>query len=500
VLVLEAGPADRHPYIKVPAAFPKLFGSRIDWADRTEPQPALGGRRIFFPRGRVLGGSSSINAMMWVRGTAADFAAWERVAGPGWAWQAVLPYFRRAERTDRRVSGHAETLGRDGPLSISLPRELNPLTRAWLEAARSLGMAELAQNADARDGVAPTLLTQRHGRRQSAADAYLRPAMRRANLLVRTGALVERVAFEGRRAVGVAYLHGRRRRFAAARAEVLLAAGAVGSPTILQRSGVGPSAVLSELGIATVIDLPGIGSNLQDHLVSGLVVESRSQQTLAAAQSPRELWRFARSRRGLLTSNVAEGYGYLRSDPALSDPDLELIFAPVAFLAEGLVVPRVHGVTCAAVLLQPESRGTVRIRSADPREPPRIDPRYLSDPAGADAARLAVGVRWCIRVLSRPPLASLTGATIQPAGAAGEDVVQASLRDCAQTLYHPVGTCAMGLAAGCVLDPELRVRGVGNLRVADASAIPLLGRGHTNAPTIMLAERASDLLRLGRAG
>ncbi len=495
VLLLEAGPANRHPFIAIPAAFPRLFGSRLDWGDRTAPQPALGGRRVLFPRGRVVGGSSSINAMMWVRGMAADYDAWARVAGPGWSWDAVQPYFRRAEHAEGDGMPANGTMGRDGPLSITLPRELNPLTAAWLDAAHSLGLAELAQNADEHDGVAPALLTQRRGRRHSVADAYLCPARHRPNLVVRTGVLVDRVVFDGRRATGVEYLLGRRREVARARAEVVVAAGAIGSPALLLRSGLGPAATLRALGIPPVADLPAVGSNLQDHLTTGLVVESRMPVTLAAAQSLRQLVRYVLTRRGLLTSNVAEGYGYLRSDPALPAPDLELIFAPVAFLDEGLTVPSVHGMTCAAVLLQPESRGVVALQDADPASPPRIDPRYLSDERGADAATLAAGVRFCLRVLAAPPLAALAGPTIQPAETDGEELVAASLRDFAQTLYHPVGTCAMGLGRDSVLDGDLQVRGVAQLRVADASAIPRIVRGHTNAATVMLAERASDLVR-----
>jgi len=497
VLLLEAGPPDRHPYVKIPAAFPKLFGSRLDWGERSEPQEALGGRRVYLPRGRLLGGSSSINAMMWVRGLPADYAAWEELAGPGWGWPDALAYFRRIEDTAAPLAAaDPGQHGRGGPLSISPPRQLNPLTSAWLEAARTLGMPLLEQNGAASHGVAPAALSQRHGRRHSAADAYLRPALRRTNLTVRTGMLVDRVLVADGRAVGVAYRRGGREAIAAAD-EVVLAAGTVGSPALLQRSGIGPAPLLRRLGIEVVADVAGVGAGLADHLASGVVVESRLPLTLAAAERPVELWRFVTRRRGLLTSNVAEGYGYLRSDPALSLPDLEVIFAPVAFLEEGLVVPKEHGLTLAAVLLTPESRGSVAITAPDPAAAPAIDPRYLSDPAGADAARLSAGVRWCLRVLTCEPLASLAGRRLLPAGELADDevVVAASLRDNAQTLYHPVGTCAMGSAATSVVDPELRLRAVAGLRVVDASAIPRLVRGHTNAATMMLAEKASDLMR-----
>jgi choline dehydrogenase-like flavoprotein len=495
VLLLEAGPPDRHPLIKIPAAFPRLFGSSVDWGDRTEPQPELGGRRVYFPRGRVLGGSSSINAMMWVRGLAADYDAWAAQLGEAWGWRSVLPYFHRAEAVDRGLGDDDGLYGRAGRLAVAPPRDANPLTAAWIEAARSLGLPALRQNALDGEGVALALLTQRRGRRHSLADAYLRPARRRPNLAVRTGALVERVVVEGRRACGVAYLLGRRREVALARGEVVVAAGAVGSPLVLLRSGIGPAATLAAFGITTVADSPGVGANLQDHLTTGLVVESRLPATLAAAQSPRQLWRFLTSGTGMLTSNIAEGYGYLRSDAGVATPDLELIFAPVAFLDEGLSVPTVHGMTCAAVLLQPDSRGSVSLRSPDPAAPARIDPRYLSDERGRDATTLAEGVRFCLRVVAQPPLAGLAGAVIQPAGTTGEELVASSVRNYSQTLYHPVGTCAMGRERTSVLDPELRVRGVEGLRVADASAMPTIVRGHTNAATVMLAERASDLLR-----
>ena len=493
VLVLEAGPPDRHPFVHVPAAFPRLFGGRLDWDLVTVPQPGLGGRTVHWPRGRVVGGSSSLNAMMWLRGGAADYDAWATVAGPDWSWASVLPYFRRAEDWS---SGAGPDRGSGGPIPVQPLVDPNPLTAAFVAAARNAGFPDsVPAGGPVVEGVATTPVNQRRGRRVSAADAYLKPALRRPNCALRTGAAVRAVRFDGRRAVGVAYRAGGTDRLARARREVLLAAGAIGSPQLLLCSGVGPAQALQALGIPVVADRPTVGTGLQDHLASGIAVSSRAPVTLTGATSPRALARYLARRRGPLTSNVAEAVAFVRSSPAAEAPDLELVFLPVPFLDEGRRMPTEHGVSLAAVLLQPASRGTVSLAHPDPAVPARIDPAYLSDPDGADAALLADGVRRCQALLATEPLAGALGDVLAPAGRTGEAAVAAAVRDLSQTLYHPAGTCAMGTAPDSVTEPDGRVRGVAGLRVIDASVLPRLVRGHTHAPTVMVAERLADALR-----
>jgi len=492
VLLLEAGPRDRNPLVHVPAAFPRLFKSDLDWDYQTVPQAGLAGRSVYWPRGKVLGGCSSINAMMWVRGVAADFDAWAEVAGPGWSYASVAEHFARIEDVEGATGA---TVGRGGPVPVRRLRDPNPLTRSFVDSAIRCGIPRAAEpHVGSGEGVGETLVTQSRGRRVSAADAYLRPARQRRNLVVRTGAHCLHVAVEEGRATGVVYREGAMVRRAGARREVLLAAGALGSPQLLMCSGIGPARTLVASGVRPLVDSPGVGENLQDHLTAGIAIAALRPVTLRRAQSPRELVRYLLGRRGMLTSSVLEAYALLRGDADATAPDLEIGFAPSLFLDEGLTLPRAHGVTVAAVLLQPLSRGTVRISSPDPTVAPVVDPCYLSDPGGRDRRTLAIGVRLCARIAATPPLSSELGTVVAPAGVEGEELVDAAIRDLAQTLYHPVGTCRMGADAASVVDPELRVRAVTGLRVVDASVMPRIVRGHTHAATVMIAERAAQLV------
>lgn len=494
VLLLEAGPKDRAMNLHIPAAFAKLFRSRYDWSYDTEPQPQLGGRQLFWPRGRVLGGCSSVNAMMWVRGLAADYDGWGEVAGSGWNFESVLDYFRRIEDTERPDGAHQ---GRGGPMRVSRQQEPNPLTGEFLAACEHAGIPRAPQvNAACAEGMVETMVSVHNGRRWSAVDGYLRRARRRRNLVVRTGAQVTRVLFEGQRAVGVEYLRGDRREAVAANAEVILSGGAINTPQMLQLSGIGPAEHLRDHGIDVRVDSPAVGSNLQDHLTTGFVAGTDSTATMFTAESPRQLLRYLTTRRGMLASNVAEAYGFVRTDPALQHPDVELVFVPVPFMGEGLIAPPAHGVTAVAILLQPESRGTVRLGSADPLAPAKVDPGYLSDPQGNDRRTLDDGLQIVERILSAPPLADRIGDLLQPVGELGAaETRHSAIEQHSQTLYHPTSTCRMGRDPDSVVDPELRVRGVEGLRVADASVMPSVIRGHTNAPSIMIGERAADLIR-----
>jgi choline dehydrogenase len=485
VLLLEAGPRDRKLEIRVPAAFSRLFGTALDWGYRTVPQEGLGGREIAFPRGRVLGGCSSTNAMMVLRGHPLDQRAW---TAPGWSWAEVEPYYRRSA---------------DGPFPLAVLRDRHPLTDDFLEAAAATGIPPSADlNGEETDGAGLVPVSQRRGRRWSVADGFLRPALRRPNLTLVTGALATRVLLEDGRATGVSYRLGDREEEAAAGREVLLAGGAINSPQLLLLSGIGPRAELERHGIDVTHELPGVGRNLRDHLANGVLALTKAGvETLYSAESLRNLARFLLRRRGPLTSNVAEAAAFVRTRAELEAPDLELIFAPVLYEEGGAVPPSAHGITVATILLQPRSSGTVMLRSADPAVPPLIDPRYLTDPGGEDVRVLLAGLRLARRVLAAEPLARrLEREHLPGEGARTDDELLQHLREQSQTLYHPVGTCRLGTAGDpeAVVDGELRVRGLQGLRVVDASAIPGLPRGHPNWPTVMLAERAADLI-LGAA-
>ncbi|HSD76848.1 MAG TPA: GMC family oxidoreductase N-terminal domain-containing protein [Solirubrobacteraceae bacterium] len=458
VLLLEAGGEAGRREIRIPAAFSRLYRSEVDWGYSTVPQPRLDGREIVFPRGKVVGGSASINAQIALRGHRADYDGW---GVPGWSWADVEPYFERSAA---------------GGFALAPLRDPNPLTAAFVEAAVEAGIPRSPDlNAPEPEGVGLVTVNQRRGRRWSVADGYLAPARRRPNLTVLTGALATRILLGGDRAAGVACLRDGRSRELRARREVVLCAGAIGSPHLLLLSGIDP---------------PGVGENLRDHVVGGVLASSTSTRTLYAAESPASVLRYLLLRRGPLTSNVAEAVALVRTRPELPAPDLELVFAPVLFDDEGLQPPSEHGLTIGTMPLQPASTGSVWLRSGDPLEPPAIDPAYLT--AKEDVRVLLDGVRLARRLLATRALAPHVRAELLPgADAQSDEQLVEVMRAKAHTLYHPVGTCALGT----VVDPELRVRGVAGLRVADASVIPRLPRGHTNWPTVMVAEKAAGLLR-----
>ncbi|OBF38697.1 glucose-methanol-choline oxidoreductase [Mycobacterium sp. ACS1612] len=472
VVVLEAGPRDKDKFIHIPAGFAKLFRSAMDWDYLTEPQKQLDGREIYWPRGKVLGGSSSMNAMMWVRGFPADYDEWAQYAGEQWNNANVEKYFRRIE---------------SGPLVLSAQRSPRKSTAAWLAAVGECG----------HHGFVETLVTQRRGARWSTADAYLKPALQRKNLTLHTEAVVTRILFDGTRATGVEFEQLGQRRVVRAAREVVLCAGAINSPQLLMVSGVGPRGHLAEHGIDVVADVPDVGANLIDHLVVPLGFDV-PDDTLFAAEKPLELVNYLLRRRGMLTSNVGEAYGFVKSRDDLDHPDLELIFAPAPYFEEGLGDPYDrHAVVMGPILLKPHSRGTITLRSADPNHKPVIDPKYLTDDAGADRAALMAGLRMCADIAKTAALKGIIGKVARPLGATelDDETLERALNSLSHTLYHPVGTCRMGSDDASVVDPELRVRGVDGLRVADASVMPTIIRGHTHAPSVLIGEKAADLIR-----
>jgi len=489
VLLLEAGGEDRKREIRIPAAFSKLYRTDVDWSYATVPQERLAGRQIYVPRGKVLGGSSSINAQMVIRGHRADYDGWAANGVDGWSWQDVLPYFERS------------TADGGGPFEIAEHRDRNRLTEALVDAARETGVPHCDDlNAPEPEGVGYVRVSQRAGRRWSVADGYLHPARERPNLTVLTGAHATRVLLQGRRATGVSYRSPGGEDNARARREVILCGGAFNTPQLLLLSGIGPREHLAEHGIELAHELPGVGRNLQDHLAAGVLATTTTGGTLYAAESARSIARYLLFRRGLLTSNVVEAAALVRTRPELRAPDLELLLAPVLFVDEGLAPPPRHGVTVGAVVLQPKSVGWVGLRSPDPFDSPLIEPRYLSDPEGEDLRVLVDGVRLARKILAAPAFAPHLDEELEPGPTATTDEeVADSIRRLAQTLYHPVGTCRMGTDEDAVVDPELRVRGVDGLRVVDASVMPRLPRGHTNWPVVMIAEKAADLVRAAMA-
>jgi choline dehydrogenase len=492
VALIEAGPRDRKLEVKIPAAFSKLFHTKYDWDLSTTSQPELKARELYWPRGKMLGGSSSLNAQMWVRGARADYDGWGEQA-PGWSFEEVMPYFRRAEnRIGSNVGG---VYGVGGPLYIEELRSPHPLRASFFEACGQVGLNRLSElNDPSIDGYAPTPVTQHRGLRWSAADGYLKPVLRRANLTLFVNCATERVILSGGRAVGVQLRRrdGTRQTISADR-EVIVSAGAVHSPHLLQLSGIGDPTVLAAAGIEATVVNPGVGQRLQDHLTAGVMMYTRDPITMVDAEKPQQYLRFLAQRRGMLTSNVAEAVAFVRSDPGLTDPDLELLFAPVPFIEHGQVDPPGHGMTIAVILLQPDSSGSVTPRSNDPAVAPVIDAGYLREPA--DLRRLLTGMQVAQELYASSALRDLVTAPMLP-GPDDTDLAE-FVRTYAETLYHPTGTCRMGADDASVVDEQLRVRGVDGLRVVDASVMPQIIRGHTHAPTVMIAEKAADLIANG---
>ena len=499
VLVLEHGGSDRSIVIQMPAALSIPMNSRTyNWGYQSEPEPHLGGRRIACPRGKVLGGSSSINGMVYVRGNPLDFERWEEEGAKGWAYRHVLPYFRRAES----FCGQADAYrGDDGPLATSQGRQCNPLYEAFIEAGRQAGYAVSRDlNGERQEGFGRLDMTVRDGVRWSTANAYLRPAVKRRNLEVITHALATRIAFEGRRAVGVHYRRGGHAQKARARREVILCGGPINSPQLLKLSGVGPAEELRSLGIDVVADRPGVGENLQDHLELTVQVASRRPITLfshtGAVRRALIGVEWLMRGRGLGASNHFEAGGFIRSRAGVRYPDIQFHFLPMAVAYDGSTVAREHGFQAHVGPMRSKSRGAVRLRSPDPAEPPRIQFNYMSHPD--DWMEMRVCVRLTREIFAQAPFDPYRGREIKPGETCvSDEAIDAFVREHVESAYHPSCTCKMGSSADpfAVVDPETGVIGVEALRVVDSSIMPSITNGNLNAPTIMIGEKAADMIR-----
>ncbi|WP_412529813.1 GMC family oxidoreductase [Burkholderia lata] len=491
------GTGDGWP-VTVPAALVLMIPSRLNnWAFETVPQKGLQGRRGYQPRGKALGGSSAINAMVYTRGHHADYDDWAALGNEGWGWNDVFPYFKRSEHNERLGN---EWHGRGGPLWVSDLRTDNPFQARWLDAARECGLPVTDDfNGAEQEGVGIYQVTQKNGERWSAARAYLFPHMKtRGNLTVETGAQVRRIVFDGKRAVGVEVTRGGNVETVWAKKEVILSAGAFQSPQLLMLSGVGPKDELERHGIQVVADLPGVGENLQDH--PDFVVSYKTNSLDALGVSVRgaiktlgDIRQYRNSRTGTLTTNFAEGGAFLKTHPDLDRPDVQMHFVVGPVSDHGRKVQLGHGLSCHVCLLRPKSRGSVKLRSADPLDAPLIDPAFLEH--ADDLEVLVEGYKLTRRLMAAPAMAQFVTEDLFASRSRSDDDIRALLRERTDTVYHPVGTCRMGNDALAVVDSQLRVRGTEGLRVVDASIMPTLVGANTNAPTIMIGEKASDLIR-----
>ncbi len=504
VTLLEAGGADKSALIHCPAGLALLAqNGQANWVFNTVPQHGLNNRAGYQPRGKVLGGSSSINAMVYARGHHRDYDHWAAEGNPGWSWEDVLPYFKRAEHNERGADAFH---GAGGPLNVMDPRSPSRFSPIFVEAGRQAGFPVNHDfNGIEQEGVGLYQVTHKNGERCSAAKAYLTPHLARPNLQVITGAHTTRVLLEGRRAVGVEYRQdGRLHQLKAAR-EVLLCAGALLSPQILMLSGIGPAAQLQQHGIPLVHDLPGVGANLHDHIDTVQVYDAPHLKELFGL-SPAGAWRALKGifewrnhRRGMLTTNYAEAGGFIKSRVEEAIPDLQLHFVIGKLVDHGRKTTFGHGFSCHVCLLRPLSRGSVSLASADPYAAPRIDPNFLAD--ADDTARMVRGFKLMRGILNQPALAQYGAKELRrSAGAQSDAEIEEFIRGQADTIYHPVGTCRMGPTATDVVDASLRVHGIEGLRVVDASIMPRIVGGNTNAPVIMIAEKTADLIGADSAG
>ncbi len=497
VILLEAGGPGDGFLVKMPSGSYKLLGKpNADWMYMTEPDPSLNGRRVMWTAGKMLGGGSSINGMMYIRGSRADYDSWEKDLGcTGWGWNNVQTYFKRSEGFDGAPSQSHST---EGPLGVALPRKVHPLSHAFVDACADLGMRKVDDYcAGDVDGAFIAYVTQRDGQRSSAALAFLQPAMKRPNLTVITGALVDKVLIENGQANGVQYVKDGIVHQVAARREVIISASTMASPAILLRSGIGPAEELRKMGIAVQVDSPEVGKNLQEHAsvqTSVSVDIPTVNMTMGPLHLAKGVIQYLLAGRGIMSMTPVEGMAFLRSEPGLAEPDIKLQFGAFAFDPATRKPYHKPGIVVYTNVAKPRSRGEIRLRSADPADAPVIDHRLLGDPQ--DMAALVRGLKAVDDILHAPSFARHMTGRIAPAERPRDDAEwEARIRNTSGIGYHPVGTCRMGGDDRSVVDPRLRVRGVKGLRVADGSIMPIMPSANTNAPAIMVGEKAADLIR-----
>jgi choline dehydrogenase-like flavoprotein len=497
VCLLEAGNTGNNWVVNTPMATALMLPTKINnWAFETVPQAGLNGRRGYQPRGRALGGSSAINAMVYIRGHRSDYDRWAALGNPGWSYDDVLPYFKKAESNE---NFRDEYHGSDGPLNVAKLRTRNPFIEHFLQAAEELQLPSTDDfNGDRQEGIGTYQVTQKNGERCSAARAYIHPNLSRPNLHVITGAATRRIMFENGRATGAEYQRGGKIERVTARREVIVSCGALQTPQLLMLSGIGDAAHLSAHGIDVVQNLPGVGKNLQDHVDYVFVFQSKHADLFGvslngARRLLKEIGLYRKSRLGMVTSNFAEAGGFLKTESETEVPDIQLHFV-VGMVDDHSRKKRLgHGFSCHVCLLRPKSRGSIELKSKDPAAPPLIDPRFYDDPD--DLETMVKGFKITRRIMEAPALKAHSVRDFYTEHLESDDEIKTELRNRSDTIYHPVGTCRMGSDHGAVVDPELRVRGLQGLRIVDASIMPTLIGGNTNAACIMIGEKAADMIR-----
>ncbi|MEM9776074.1 MAG: choline dehydrogenase [Chloroflexota bacterium] len=502
VLVLEAGGPDKAKEIHIPAAFSALFKTENDWAYETEPQESMNGLKLYWPRGKMLGGSSSINAMIYQRGAPSDYDGWAEKGNEEWGWEDVLPYFKKAQNQERGDSSLEGMHGRGGPLNVMDLRDPSQISGAFVSAAIQAGYKSNKDfNDGEQEGFGYYQVTQKKGSRNSTAVAYLKPALGRANLQAETHALVTKLIIENKHCTGVEYTQNGTKKIVTANKEVILCGGSINSPQLLMLSGVGPADHLKDVGVDVQMDLPGVGHNLQDHLATMVTFHAKEKNTLAGAETLGQLAKYILFKRGMLTSNIGESGGFVKLDPESKAPELQFHFAPGFFIRHGFENPEengkpLHGLSIGPTLVKVKSRGQIELKSSDPSDYPKIQPNYLSHPD--DLEVLIKGVKIAREIGRQPALAKFIGSPYLPSAEIQTDAeIEDHIRQNTQSLYHPTGTCKMGVDPMAVVSPNLKVHGISGLRVADASIMPEIVNANTNAPSIMIGEKCADMILSG---